>query len=595
MGTASGNRKYYICIGVFIYLLFTLYVWKTFWLHPGSNLQSDTGDPALTLWSLSAVSKDLSQFKLPFFSDTLWAPYGVNLLDNTTEPLLGIVSFPITFFLGPLWSYLILGTLGTFLNAIAGWYLCSRIVGVNLASYLGGIIAGFNPFLTGAAIFGQFGILYASVPMTGVAALINIYLLKKRNFKYFIILGLSLAAELFLSPELLAIEVTGITFAALFLFVCYTKTFVKELRLTYKSLLGTFCGLAVIMLYPVYFILKGPEHLSQQPWGPYQSLFGVDWEQSVFLPKSVGDLKGFLFFTGYFGPSPGPPVYLGILMFVVLIASILIILLNSQYRFLIGNFLLSVWLTTGAALSWGVNRPRVVSSPLNKILIWRLLSHLPILPSIIPQRFAIMFWITVSMIITAAIKLCWEKSKQLVTNKHAKLFFIPAYLCFLVAFIPIIKSEELPIVSTKVTTPGCFYDFKRAPYRGKIILVLPFPGANGSGQAMTWDAIAGLPVKLVGGYIFIPDQTGARLRFSSASHNALGVLASLTDLGVKNNLSSEGIAKLRTAINTWHVSYIVLKNNKFDFLNYIYFNRVTEHLPKEISGCWVWNVLKIKH
>jgi hypothetical protein len=588
------HKKLHFSIGLFIYFLFTLYIWKNFWIHPGSVLQSETGDPALTLWSLAAVSKDLTEFKLPFFSNMLWVPKGVNLLDNTTEPLLGVISFPITLLFGPLWSYLILGTIGTFLNAASGWYLCSRITGVNLASYFGGLIAGFNPFLTGSAMFGQYGILYSSIPMIGISALLNIYFLKKKDLKYFLIFGATIVFEVLVSPEILAIEITGILIVGIFLLLFYPKTFIKEFKATYKNVLISLSGSLIVLLYPLYFILKGPQHLSKPPWGVSQSVFGVNWEQSVILPNSIGHLSGFLYTAGYFGPSPAPAGYMGIPLFVLLILGMLFLCFQRHFRFLIGIIFISVWLTTGSIIYAGSNKTYIFNTPLKYILIWKLLSRLPVISSIIPQRFSIMFWVAAAMLLSTAINIFYIKASAILSKTKLKtnVVFILLYAGLLSVLLPVFKAEELPIVTSKISVPGCFYDFNSAPYNAKTFLVVPFAGVNGSAEAMAWDALAGLPVKLVGGYIFIPDHTGAPLKLSPKTPGALGVLASITDTGVKPNYSLNGMLELKSALNAWNVSYILLEKSKLNFLNYAYFDRLVGRTPKVVSGCWIWNVLR---
>ena len=53
------------------------------------------------IWFLAQTPWVLLHGHNPLANDWLNAPVGVNLMDNTTMPLLGIVGFPITVLFGP--------------------------------------------------------------------------------------------------------------------------------------------------------------------------------------------------------------------------------------------------------------------------------------------------------------------------------------------------------------------------------------------------------------------------------------------------------------------------------------------------------------
>ena len=85
----------------------------------------------------------------PLFTNYANYPHGVNLLNNTSVPLLGVVGAPVTWIWGAIATYNFWCTVALAGSAFAAYVLVRRVVDWGPAAFVAGLLYGFSPYEIG--------------------------------------------------------------------------------------------------------------------------------------------------------------------------------------------------------------------------------------------------------------------------------------------------------------------------------------------------------------------------------------------------------------------------------------------------------------
>ena len=129
-------------------------------------------DRGLNVWFLGWEAHALVHGHNPLFSPAIFAPAGVNLLENTSAPFLGVILAPVTLLLGPVASANLLMVTAMPLSATAAFVVLRKWQVWRPAAALGGLMYGFSPYMVGQSL-GHLTLVF--VPLPPLIAFVRIH------------------------------------------------------------------------------------------------------------------------------------------------------------------------------------------------------------------------------------------------------------------------------------------------------------------------------------------------------------------------------------------------------------------------------------
>lgn len=436
-------------------------------------------DPTLFSWFLVWWPRALIHRLNPFFTNSLWAPHGINLAWTTAIPLPALVVSPITIGFGPIVAFNVLCLFG---SPVSGWtaFLLYRHVSKSWwASLVGGYIFGFSAYMAGHQAYGQVNL--TLVFLIPLAALLLAQGISSASNPRRLVLGLVaiLIAQFFISIEVFATMVVAGGFALLLGWSFAPQETCERLR---KLALPILAAFAIVML------LSSPYLYSLFFLG---SFHGAMWSADAYsndllnfaIPvptTAIGTLPllnhltrqfrsgGFIAeMNGYIGPP--------LMVIVGLYAW-------QRFREPLGRTLVE-FLIICMVLSLG---PRLRINGLATIgLPFKAFLNLPLLDKALPSRFMMYGFLALGLITTL-----WLRSAQIGVRAKALVVALVVISTF-----PSPSSRWLrPLNSPKFFADKAYRQFLK---RTDTVLMLPF-GIRG--DSMLWHAETGMYFKMVGGW-----------------------------------------------------------------------------------------------
>jgi len=481
------------------YLLGAVALTWRLWADPASRAQvGDPEDVDQFAFFVRYAATAVAHGHLPALVTTaLNPPRGINMMWNTSFLLPGIVLSPVTLLAGPQVTLTLVLTLG-FAGSAASLFWVLRRWGASIwPAALGGALYGFSPALLDAGI-GHYNFAFAVTPPLLIDALMRLVTGRGRPVRVGVWLGLLAAAQLFIGEELLAD--TAVAGAVLVAALAAThRHVVAERTLSVALGLGTAAGLAMVISgYPLWVQFHGPLTQHGNPW--VSSDFTSHLNGFVTPPGTV------LFHTrasaaSAAGVTSGLPEYLAYLgwpLLVVLVAAAVRYWRNPKVRVTALTWVVLELLSLG-----GQNRPVFGIVFPGGLLPWHWLQALPLVGSILPDRFAILADGAAAAVLAFALDLTRSAAPDKAAWPRRNWPFAVAVL----ALLPLIP---LPM-QTGPTSPvpaGWQAAFARLHLAADApVLVVPVPYSHLT-QPMRWQADTGDPRSLIGGWFVGPGFSG---------------------------------------------------------------------------------------
>jgi hypothetical protein len=480
-----------------VYLGVSLLVWARIWLtgSPSHSLTCACGDVAEQLWWFEWLPRALQHGHDPFFTTAMFARFGgVSGLTNTSWMLPAAVLSPVTLAFGPIASSNVANLLAPVLTGVACYALAARFTRLAVARLVAGLAFAFSPFVMGNVDLGHVNLTLLAYPP--LVLLIGDRLIRGDTSprRAGALLGALTVAEAFVGIELLALTAALVAGCVLGLALVRRDLFVATWRDVAQAatIAGAIC--AVVLAYPAYLFLAGPQHVAGPFWpflrglrGPGSLVPAAGYRSPSTAVRTAG-------YEGASGPGTG---YLGIGIFLVVALGFLVARRRRCYQVL-----------AVAAVACLLGEANVLS----------FLGRVPVVDDLTIVRFTIGTTLCLALLLALVVDGWWLPVRTLPRRLRARVgtwgSALAATGCVLVAIVPVAAAYDVPFVVETATTPAWFTTEGTHVASGTAVLVLPFAWYT-SDQAMAWQAESGIRFSLVGGFGFIPGADRTRDEFLS--------------------------------------------------------------------------------
>ncbi len=586
-------------VAAVIYLGAGVAMWWQVWTgHPTSTMVCGCGDPSSFVWFLAWPAYAISHGHSLFLTTRVHVPAGINLLDNTSVLALGVPLAPVTWLFGPVASLNVALTAAPVTSALAAYGTLRRGLRLGwLAAFLGGLAFGFSPFvLRNDAINHLQASFLALVPLIFWSCYELAVAQRGKWHRWGLLLGVLIVVQYFIGPEMLTVTTftVGVVLLLASLAALSRKgTLAAKLPFAWRGFLLTGVVASVLLAYPLWFTVAGPEHIRGPDWF-YAHANGLG---GVLLPIAHGFLQRGWRIDGYEGPLGANEGYLGLPALAVLAAAAVVVR-RPLVKLCAAMTIITVWLSLGAVwlpLARG-------GEPSFLFLPWRAFNQLPVLSKLAPANFSVpAMWF---LVVAGALLL-----DQLLPSRRAVGRAGPrpgsprAWGARVVApgmvsaalVIPWLLSWPLPYTTETVTVSSwAARDGVRLP-TDSVVLFYPYP-ATYQDQALIWQADSGMRYALVGGR-----GIGA-FKDGTADHGFApgtpgGTLSALTTAAVPHyNLkippppSPDTIRSFRGVLRYWGVTNVVMTPGGRDpAYARRWLTAVLGAAPHQQDGAWVWD------
>jgi hypothetical protein len=456
------------------------------------------GDSILAMWFLAWVPHSLAHGLNPFFSNALFVPTGVNLVQNTEAPFLGLLTAPFAPILGPLARGNLLMVLAMPVSATAAFVVFRKWQVWGPAAALGGLIYGFSPFAVGQSL-GHLVLVFVPLPPFIAFTVVSILQRRGSPVRLGIQLGLLLTAQFLSEAEVFTTVVIVTAWALICAAIARPAKARDALSAAVRPVGIALCIVVALLAYPLWMLLAGPQRyagtaqpvvnpyyndlLSFVSPGPLQRLsLGV--HSLPVAPSNAAEIDGFI----------GIPLVLLAIYFAW----------RSRRS---GRMQLTIVVLLGAAvLSLGPHlaiNHHLTSMPLP----FAVLTHTPLLDNILPSRISLEVIACVAAVIAFGLDDIRRQSHYVHRHRSsrphraASVLAVVVLAALIVSWLPrwpygYQSAEALPVEVSQATPSG-----------DPVALTYPYASPLYP-QPMLWQVEEGFRFRLLGGYAEHPDPNG---------------------------------------------------------------------------------------
>lgn len=505
-------------------------------------------DYIASVWCLAWLPHALAHGLNPFFSNAIFAPVGVNLAQNTSTPLLGLLTTPLAAF-DPIVRANVLMGLAMPLSATAAFAVLRKWQVWTPAAAIGGLMYGFSPYMVGHAT-AHVNLIF--IPLPPLIALTVASIAQRRGSprRLGIQLGLLVTAQFLISsPEVLTIVAICGVVAIVWVVLRNPQT-----ARVLAQPLAIGAGMAgVLLAYPIWMMVAGPQHFTGEPWmttNPFHNDLLSFVAPGPLQRVSLG-MRGLGTRLASASQAAAPTEvtgYIGIP--ILLLAGILAWRSRRSSRMQLAVVLL----LSAGILSLGPHLE--VNGHLTQVpLPFLAIDHLPLLGDILPGRFNF----AVAAFLGTVIAFGLDDIHREHVRSRAVIIAAGALVVMVVTQLPkwppqgAYAPHPLPVLPANV----------RLPEGDPVAITYPY-ATYLNPDPMLWQAEDGFKFRLLGGYAYHPTSTGAPtavptpmtpsgLQAFLASHEGAGGYSPPLSLGPKL------VAITRTTLSRYDVRLVIVE------------------------------------
>lgn len=547
-----------------VYVIGAVGLFWNVWSNDPTRFTQTGGDASLNIWLLNWTPYALVHGHDPFFSTYANYPFGVNTLANTGEPLLGLVTAPVTWIFGPIASFNVLMTGAVALSAASGYLFARRWVSWRPAAFAAGLLYGFSPYMISVSYNQHIHLSFAVFPPLIFLALDEL-LVRQRGSS--ILWGTALAAllvaQFFVSSEVLFTTVVVAACGVVVLLVIGRHSLQDHAAHALVGLAAAVIITVVVLSYPVWFALNGPGHIA----GPTQlvpqayraDLLGAFEPDSLqrIAPSSLART------ADHFANNPAENgSYLGIPLIAALLVTVVWLRRRAVVVVAAVTGLVAFILSLGGALAFE-HSPAIDASggaqgriPLPETVLGRA----SLLKNTIPSRFSLYVVLCASLllaILLEALHLRWTRHRSAHSSKtgHPGLAVAMVAVVGLVTLVPLVPVAPFGEIANLDIPPFFTSPAVHRIPAGSVAMLYPYPSALFP-RAQVWQAEAGMPFRTPGAYLLVPgaDQ---RIAFNPAYSYSRATLSATVFIPLGQGSAPPETPALRRALlaemRSWHV------------------------------------------
>ena len=566
------------------------------WRDPGGRMLLDNyQDQVWFEWLLTNGANALAHGDNPLFSMKINAPYGLNLMANTSVLALALPLAPVTWLFGADVTFVLVETLALAGTASAWYFVLNKLLHHRVAAAIGGAFCGFAPAMISQAtghpnLAGQY-----LLPLI-LLAVLRLGTPGRRPVVRGLILAGLVVVQAFINEELLFLLALAL---AVFL-VVYGVARPRELASRVPDALWSL-GTAVlvagaVLAYPVYYQFFGRGHYRGLP--DYILLYGSDlasyWsfarrsiagDPEIAARVAVNTTEENSFF--------GWPLMLALLVVVIWLRR------DAVVRGLAVTGAVFAWLSLGS-------QPKMGGQPIDIPAPWGWLDGLPLFDSVVPTRLALVVTPVVGCMLAIAVARYAETARASAaaaardrgevaaggtTDTEATVVRVMGVVVLALVLGPLLPTplpvSERPYVPPFFTT-GMYREHVPA---GGVVLGVP-PGWSPNLHAMQWQTAADLNFTIFGGYFLAPNPNDPErvAMFGPAYPQTMTMLSQVADQGTMVGISAELRAQAAADFRATGVTTLVLPAHHWraEALRF-----VVDQLAgpgQLVGGMWVWDV-----
>lgn len=473
-------------------------------------------DAVQTAWFLAWTPYAILHSHNIFSSNWINYPSGVNLAQNTSMPLLGILTAPLTLAVSPVASENLLRWLAFPASAFAMHAVLCRWVRYVPAAFVGGLLYGFSPYMVGQASV-HLDLSFVPLPPLILYALYEIVIRQERSaLRWGLLLGVLATAQFYISAEILATTLLTSAIACVLVVLLRPRAVPGHLA---HGIAGMAVGAVVLgcsVAYPLYLMTQGPLHYTGPSMG-LNEVYNADLLSPILptsaqlvAPQRLVSIGSTL--VGGLANVDENGSYLGIPLLVIL--AYLAVRYRRQ-RWLLFALLMAATmfaLSLGPRLEIDGRRHRLpIELPIVAI------SHVPLLDDLLPARLALYVAFFVALAIALGITACRDDRAARERRAADDGGLQPGRAAVVAA-----RAAGAVLVTTAVVAL-----LPRWPYRsigarpapaertaalqsvpaGSVVLTYPYT-APSTDLAMLWQALDAMRFKLLGSYALRRNPTG---------------------------------------------------------------------------------------
>jgi hypothetical protein len=563
------------------------------WAHPFTSSIGYRGDAEDFMWFLSWPGFALTHGLNPVFTTYLDYPAGVNLMANTSLPLVGTVLSPISSMFGPVFTYNTVETLALALSGWSAYLLIRRHVTNHVAAALGGLLYGFSPIMLGQSL-GHPHVTMAFLPPIIFIVLEEAVIRQRRGpVPIGVLLGALGAAQALIGEDVLAMTaVVGLL--AIGVLAGLHPGQVRIRRDHALRVLGIAVLTFILLAGPaVAFQFLGPQATHARAHGPnfwVSDLLGfvvptkLQWLTLPLLLALRDRLTGTLIESSNYLGIP----LIALLAFIswrwwsdtrvrlVALVAVLAGLLSLGVTIHVaGQF--TVIPVAVLALTFPLLRRRVPGRLLLYLYLiaWVAMAQVPPLTNMLPVRLTLFVFLMGGVLLAVFVD-------HLVRAQTLRSRVLAGAVAIL-ALAPLFP--RLPYPATPVEVPP-FFAHSAIP-DGSVAVIFPFVDPTHT-AAVLWQAESGMRFKMPEGYAFVPSGQGNVDPPPSATHDAGIAIAGGADparfpAGVREQVLRE--------LKTWHVRTVIVGPMQNQARMVAFITWVLAREPLQTGGVYAWEGL----